>query len=152
MQLYNLLRSWIVKSPKAARDALLRIFILYSSRIENQEPLLDALYGQGVLGEEQYWELVRTFAPRSKPRSLIFIHFLTLGMQIRKPKNESYPHYKAQEAILASIDDDAVHLKELVVALEWSKNETVLESILRWAEDKGFETTDVLDSPEYFMQ
>ena len=58
IRLCNILKSWVIKSPGAARDALHRIFILYSSRIENQEHFLDALYAQAVLDEEQYWELV----------------------------------------------------------------------------------------------
>ena len=80
------------------------------------------------------------------------IAFSTLFMQMRKPKDESYPHYKAQEAICASMKNNSVRLKELVLALEWSKNETVLENILKWAEDKGFGRKDWLDSPDYFFQ
>ena len=33
--------------------------------------------------------------------------------------------------------NNELRLKELVVALEWSKNETVLSEFLKWAEETG---------------
>lgn len=59
MRLCNLVASWTAESPDAARDLLLRAFILYSSRIENQEAFLDALYGHEAWQEAQYCHSVR---------------------------------------------------------------------------------------------
>ena len=42
---------------------------------------------------------------------------------------------KVRHAIVTSLKARLV--KELVVALEWSRNDTVLSDILKWAEDSG---------------
>ena len=57
--LYSQLKNWISSSPHSALDALHRLFIMYASKLENQDTFVDALYGQRVLDREQHWELVR---------------------------------------------------------------------------------------------
>ena len=58
---------------------------------------------------------------------------------MQKPQQSSpaAPLSRVRQAISASISNNELRLKELVVALEWSKNQTVLAEILKWADETG---------------
>ena len=72
--LYKQLKSWMLKSPDASQDALHRLFIMYASKIENQDTFLDALYGQRVLDREQHGELVQKLHREKTQVKLLHLH------------------------------------------------------------------------------
>ena len=56
--LTELLTSWISKTPELAKDKIKRLFLMYASKILNEDSFIASLYGQGVVDEPPL-EMVR---------------------------------------------------------------------------------------------
>ena len=102
--LHTVLTKLINNNPESALDKLKRVLIVYSSEIEDTDNFISLLYGQSVLDETPFSLSQRV------PTTLLRI----------------------QHAIETSLKKNCV--KELIVALERSKSEGVLNKVLKWAE------------------
>ena len=76
---------------------------------------------------------------------MVFSKLLIPFMQNDKELSSAETLSRVHKAISVCINNKEFCVKQLVTALEWSKNETVLADILKCAEDQGFSRTDWTD-------
>ena len=135
--LNELLKNWLKNSAEIAMDRIKRVLIMFSAQIQNEDEFIAALYGQNV-GDKTPLELV------SKTLLNVIVKlFLVTKNLIYSFKN----HFQRENLTKAVLRVQHVielacqkrRLKELVAALEWSGNETVLAEILKWAQEASTE-------------
>ena len=131
--LFSVLNNWMEKSPEYVVDKLKRIFLMNSLEIQKGDEFITVLYGQSVLDDSPS-VLVQLRIPQFLNHyALILKQILIFSQSQRFPT----ALLRVQHAMETAVSKR--YVKELVVALELSGNDSVLTGIQKWTEGNSKE-------------